>query len=186
MRSPICVAAALAATLACAPALASETPPEPPADPSYRGPLVAGIGLGVLGGGVAMLVAAESRGVVMGGSLIGAFGTGTLMGGVVVWMIDDLSEEEAEDTIRQGGVALTTVGIGSACFGGMMITSSFSDASDVNDTTRVAGIIAAGAGGAGLLSGVIMYAVGGPPPEAEKAAWKLDAGPSEVMLTVRF
>lgn len=185
MRSPICAATALAATLACEPAMASETPPERP-DASYRGPLVAGIGLGVLGGGVGMLVAAESRGVTMGGSLIGAFGTGGLMGGVVVWMLDDLSAEEAEDKVRQGGVALTTVGLGSACFGGMMVTSSFSDASDVNDTTRVAGIIAAGAGGAALVSGVIMYAVGGPPKETEKAAWQLDAGPGEVMLTVQF
>ncbi len=166
-------------------AAAPSTPAPEPGGVGYAGPLAAGLGAGVLGGGFAMVGMSERRGVTMGGSLVGAFGTGALMGGVAVWMLDGLSEEELEDKVRQGGVAFTVVGLGAISFGGLMVTSSFTDASDVREPGRIAGIIAASAGGASLLSGLIMYAVGGS-PEAEESAVTLDAGLSDVMLTLRF
>jgi hypothetical protein len=113
------------------------------------------------------------------------------MGGTTVWMMGDLTEDEAEDEIRQGGVALTAVGAGAASTGGIMILSSFLDASDVNTPTRMAGIIAAGAGGAAMLAGLIMYGVGGPPPEEEEeektSAVHVDVAPGgDVLLRLRF
>jgi hypothetical protein len=186
------IVALLAAPLLLASSLAhaaEQEEPEPKA--TYVGPLVAGLGVAVVGGGVGILTAAEDEGVTIGGSVMCAFGIGGLMGGTTVWMMGDLTEDEAEDEIRQGGVALTAVGAGAATTGGIMILSSFLDASDVNTPTRMAGIIAAGAGGAAMLAGLIMYGVGGPPPEEEEeektSAVHVDVAPGgDVLLRLRF
>ena len=143
------------------------------------------------GGGLGVIAAAEDPGVTIGGSLIGVLGTAGMMAGVALWMMDDLTETEAKDKVRQGGVALTTVGVGGASIGGLMILSSFSDASDVDKSGRIAGIAAAGGGGALMIAGLIMYGVGGPPPDekTDKAsAWlpAFDVGPGGVRLSYQF
>lgn len=179
------MAGAVSLAMVCVASVVSAEEPE--AGSSYAGPLISGIGVGVMGGGVAVLVAAEASDVTIGGSLLGAFGTGTLMAGTAYWMIHDLTEVELEDKVRQGGVALTTLGVGAAGFGGMMILSSYLDVSDVTSPTRGAGIAAASIGGAGLLCGLIMYAVGGPVGEPKAASQlELDVGVGSAGATLRF
>ena len=157
------------------------------AEGGYVGPMTAAIGLATIGGGAGILVAAEDDDVTIGGSVLSAFGIGGLMGGVAIWMMNDLTEEEAEDKVRQGGVALTTVGSGAVSLGGLMTLSSFLDVSDVNASTRTAGIIAASAGAAGMIAGLVMYGLGGPPPDAtEKKAWHVDVGPGSAGLRIQF
>ena len=178
----------MALALAFSPATAAaedETPDDGSA--GLAGPVTTALGVAVMGGGAGILVAAEDPGVTIAGSLIGALGIAGLMGGTAYWMMDDLTEVEAEDKIRQGGVALTTLGVGAGGIGGFMVLSSFVDASDVSKPSRIAGIITASAGGASLITGLIMYGVGGPPPQ-EKAAWQpeIDVGAGSAHLTLRF
>ncbi len=151
------------------------------------GPVIAGVGVATMGGAAAILVAGETPGVVIGGTMTGVLGITGLMSGTAYWLIDGLTEAEAEDKVRQGGVALTTVGVGVASFGGLMVLSSFVDASDVPAAARLAGGIASAAGGAALISGIIMYSVGGSAP-AETTAWQpmIDVGPGSAGLTLHF
>lgn len=148
----------------------------------YVGPLTAGIGAATVGGGAAVLVAAEDKDVTIGGSVLAAFGTGGVMAGVALWMWSDLTTEEQEDKVHQGGVAFTAVGTGAALVGGTLLLSSFVSASDVDEAGRNAGFVAVGAGGAALLAGLIMYGVGGAPPAEPQSAWHLDVGPDGVSL----